>query len=547
MTLAALAEVEAHGKLSAEVAQLVEGASLPQLKTLVQMFREKATRRINGMELPETGRSSVEGTLADRFGSSISFWGSVSPVIDFQMLSLLKSLWIYNPDMSQFVSNIVNLANTGHQITVDASSARRAEQAITRINESASRLYRNGAGIDGLINAYLAQIAWSGALSSEDVVNFAQRRVDKVVLVPVEQIRFRYLEGEYVPHQKPGVGAGLTRSPLGLVRLNDETYHYYALQTVENSPYAKPPASAAVASITGPQTDMLDNIKFIAKKLGLLGLVSLVVTKPDKDESESDAEYHSRARAYLAAVGAAAENLSNKGLIVTFDDQKVEHSNVQSNGSGAYDLFRISEEQVFSGMASIPAFHGRTDSTTETYAYVMYHFMKAQSSNVQRLAKRRQERTYRLDLRLAGIEVNGISLGFNNFHALKPLEEADARKLRVETALLLAEKGVISPDKAAQEMGYDSAFDPALMVQNPEAAKSLRALSPLPESGERHATLTFRFDTNSQTYKHVPHRLYTIEKSQTIAEQGAMNNGHDVLPITTSSIMEDVSAMTAAN
>jgi hypothetical protein len=53
--------------------------------------RAAETRRLEGMDLPNAGRSSVESTLADQFGSALTYWGSVSPVIDFEMLALLKA------------------------------------------------------------------------------------------------------------------------------------------------------------------------------------------------------------------------------------------------------------------------------------------------------------------------------------------------------------------------------------------------------------------------------------------------------------------------
>jgi hypothetical protein len=507
--LAKLADATSDGSLSEPLTTLINSARVEQLRALAPVLRERVTRRVNGMELPETGRSSVEGTLADRFGQSLAFYTSVSPVIDFEMLSLLKHLMIFNPDMSQYVANVVNLGNTGHNIVIEASSTRRTEQAVKRLNESASRLYKNGAGIDGLINSYLRQIAWSGALSSEDVVNFARRRVEQVVIVPVEQIRFRYLEGQYVPHQQPGMTSGLSRSPLGLIRLSDETYRYYALETVENSPYAKPPATAAIAPITGPQTDMLDNIKFIAKKFGLLGIVAIQIKRPDKESNESDSAYRSRLRSYQAQVGAAAEKLSNKGIIVTYDDQTVTHENLTADSNGGAEWFEKTEQQVFSGMSTIPAFHGRTDSSTETYADVMYNFMVGQSGNMQRLPKRRQERTYMLDLRLGGIEVNGISIGFNRAPARNPVREAEAEKVRAQTAILKARSGMISPDDAAQECGYESAYDPALMLKDPEAANALRSLSAKRKEKQvgKPSLITLRFDRASQSYRALPEML----------------------------------------
>ena len=93
-------------------------------------------------DLPSSGRSSVE-PLSNRIIGSLETFGSVSPLIDFRMLACLKQLWLFNPDLSQYVTNIVNLGNTGHQITVDAMNDQRAEAALSRINEAASRIYIN--------------------------------------------------------------------------------------------------------------------------------------------------------------------------------------------------------------------------------------------------------------------------------------------------------------------------------------------------------------------------------------------------------------------
>ncbi|HEY9282323.1 MAG TPA: hypothetical protein VIP46_02615 [Pyrinomonadaceae bacterium] len=468
----------------------------------------KSLRRVNGVDVPETGRSSAESDLSDRITQSLQFWGGVSPVIDFQMLAVLKHLWVFNPDMSQYVANVVNMANTGHKLHVTASSKRRTEQAADRLNEAATRLYRIGAGVDGLMNAYLAQAAVLGAVSSEDVVNLGARRVERVALVPVEQIRFKFIEGEYVPHQRPGVGAGMPRSPLGLIRLSPETYRYYAVQTIENSPYAKPPATAAVASITGPQTDMLDNIRFIARKLGLLGIVSISVARPPEEANESPEQYRGRLRRYLAEVGKAAEQVSNTGLLVTYDDQKVQHDRVTGDSRGAYDVFRMNEEQVFSGLGTFPAFHGRTDSTTETYANVVYNFMLSQAANFQRVIKRRHEHTCRLDLRLGGVPFDGVSMQFNREKARNPLQQAQADRINDERSIKKAEKGIISPDEAAREMGYDSAFDPQLLVADKEGANRLRQLVAGRPVRDDEETITLQFDPGSHSYRYVPRVIY---------------------------------------
>ncbi|HEX8097605.1 MAG TPA: hypothetical protein VF507_06195, partial [Pyrinomonadaceae bacterium] len=193
------------------------------------------------------------------------------------------------------------------------------------------------------------------------------------------------------------------------------------------------------------------------------------------------------------------------GLLLHYRDQKADKTSVTGDARGASDLWALNEQQVISGLRGFPAFFGRTDSTTETYADVVYNFMLAQAWNVQRLVKRRHEATCRLDLRLGGVDVAGVTVQFNRAHARDPLKEAQADEVRVETALRKAESGITSPDQAAQELGYESAFDPELLSSHPEAANSLRRM----KAGAGHArqSATFRFDRDAQRYRFVPQSL----------------------------------------
>jgi hypothetical protein len=472
--------------------------------------------KVNGTVLPKD-RSSQEAPAGNTL-STLPFATVIAP-FDFQMLKVLKKLWLKNPDFSQYVMNVESLGNTGHSITVDAASDSQAEAALVRINESASRVYANGAGVDGLINAYLDQLAWAGAISSEDVVDLPRRRVDQVVIVPVEQIRFRYLEGRYVPHQQPGTLTAVSASPLGLIPLNAETYRYYAVQTMENSPYAKPPATAAVDIMCGPQQDSIDNLGHIVQKFGILGLIAFLVKKPPAKPGELDNEYKSRLQTYLTNVRDTVASNFNKGLLVGWKgEHEVDHANVASDGRGAAGIFQIIEELAFSGMGSMAAFHGRNYTTTETFADVIYSILSAQVLNRQRLVKRRQERTYVLDLMLAGIPFDGLSLQFNGVEARNELQKAEAEQIRQAMVLERARTGIISPDQAAQELGYDAAFDPELLSSNPEVAQALRARFRAKRGG---VSATCRFDRNAQRYRFLPSR---IELAGDSVEDGQLEN-----------------------
>jgi hypothetical protein len=475
--------------------------------------------RNGGLELPETGRSSDE-TLHGAMSAYTNSFGSISPVIDFEMLKTLKCFWLYNPDVSQYVANIVNLGNPGHQVSVDARTDAIAEKAVARLNESAGRLYRHGVGVDGLLNEYLTEVAWSGAISSEDVVNLPGGRVEKVVIVPVEQIRFRYNKDLdlYEPYQQSNNFARMRdrENSFGLVKLNSETYRYLALSTVQNSPYAKPPATAAVEAILEGQKPLMENIQWMAKKIGLLGLVAISVAPLKKHPSESEAEYAARGARHLQNISKRLDGNFNKGLIVLPKPDAIEHTPVTTGAQGVYDLNRISEEQVFSGLAAMPGFHGRTDATTETFADVVYYLLTAQVGNMQRLVTRRQERTYRLDLRLGGIEVDAVHVRFHKAHSRNAKAEAETEEIRQRVVFDKVRNGLITPDEGAQELGYENWADAELLTG------SLRP-EPATDKTNQRRTLRLQFDKHSQKYTYQPDVLRVA-----MVEDGTADN---VVPI----------------
>lgn len=458
-------------------------------------------RVVNGLDLPDAskdsglGRSSVEDNLSGQLTKALSQFGGLQPEIDFKYLELLRSLMLWNPLMHQFVSNIQCLGNTGHHLMVDAATAQQAERAVQRINETAARLWPQGAGVDGLLNQYFVDLAWSGALSSEDVVNFAAKRVEKVVIVPVEQIRFTYDGENYLPHQQPKYTI-TSGNKLGMIPLNTETYRYLAMQQIGNLPYAKPPATAALDDITGPIADGKDNLKRVIHKFGVLGFAAMQVAPKPQKPGESDEEYSTRMKSYLARVMSAVQGNFSQGLLGMFRDQKLSFENITGNAQGLKEVWEILEAQAFNGTAMMPAFFGRVHSTTETFADVVYALLDAQASNFRRPAKRRMERTYQLDLLLAGLPFNAVNVKFNRTPSRNALADAQAEQVKVQIALEKAKNGIISPDQAAQELGYDAAFDPELLG-------GMAAALPVQQSFQAR----FRYAAFANRYEYVPERV----------------------------------------
>lgn len=485
-----------------------------------------AFRLTGGVELPVSGRSSVETTgMGGMLAAYLTGFASVSPVINFDILRTLKNFAIFNPDISQGIGNIVDLGNTGHQLAIDAASPTLAETAVNRLNESASRIFPNAAGVDGLINQYFWSTAIFGAVSSEDVVDLRARRVDRVVMVPVELIRFFYNKetDRYDAYQRsagsllsPGVG-----QKLGMVQLNPETYKYYALSTIENSPYAKPPFTAAVEPILQGQIPIMENIRYMAQKVGLMGFVDYSAAKPPQRAGEDPDQYAKRCTDYISDLAKALDGKLNRGMLVHTNEAKVDHTPVTTGAAGVDQVNQISEQQIMSGVGQPPVFFGRTDSSTETYAEVVYQILLGQVANMRRLPKRRMERTYMLDLMLAGIAVDGVTMTFNKPHSKNALSEAQTDSTIQATMIERVRTGLVSPDDGAQELGYETWFDPTLIAGGMTFTATTRQAAV-----QDRRTINLSFDKAKQRYVFQPERLEVNSERRTVNSEDAVAAGN---------------------
>jgi hypothetical protein len=433
-----------------------------RLKTLYLSFLAQKPEEFPPNALPQNGRQSVDSN-AGYLAAFNSKYGYINPIFDAELLQTIQNLALYNPDFTQFVNQMISLGNQGHTISVQAATSQNIESVITRINERSANLYKSGAGVDGLLNAYGRQLAEAGAVSSEDVVDLQARCVSKVVIVPTDQIRFRYEQetDQFVPIQ---MAVGIVKNASGnLIDLNPLTYAYYPWVTPQNSPYAIPPGLGAVDTLINSQAKILASVPHIANKQSLLGLLSVLVPQVRNNPNETPEEYTSRSNKYLAAWKAALSGNISNGLLIAFKGTEVNHTPTSGDSQGFSDIHQISEEQVFSGLNVPASLMGRSYAVAETWAKVVYEAYKGYNKNLWLPAKRRHERTLRLDCRLAGLSFDSISLTFNKMPSLNPKEEAEAVQVHTETELVKAGNGMVSPDEAAQACGYEGWFDPSLI------------------------------------------------------------------------------------
>jgi hypothetical protein len=93
-------------------------------------------------------------------------------------------------------------------------------------------------------------------------------------------------------------------------------------------------------------------------------------------------------------------------------------------------------------------------------------------------------------------------LKFNKAFSRNLLAEAQARDVEIRNAITKAREGIISADQAAQELGYESAYDPSILEESSTLAQALQVLHE-GFAGKAKREFTFQFDKQTGKYKFV--------------------------------------------
>lgn len=413
--------------------------------------------------------------------SLFSSYAMLSYMLPFEMLDFIELLAVYNPDYSQAVENMRTLANPGHTLMVDSTKGV-AKDVARRIEVKNRQIQHKHGGIEGLIDKLLWQAAVYGAMAGEWVPNEDLTDIVDFIDVNPKTIRFFWeldptedpfqLGPHWAPYQRATVrqieeaeSNGQKVRNGAFIKLNEITFQYFSFNAAPGSPYGVPPFLAALNNIA-MQRDMITNMASVVRKLALLGLIDMEVKALPPIAGESPAAYQARATQYLQSYADLAVQMLDDGGIVHFDDATVKSTNLSGNAAGATNIFTQNEEQVFSGLKSMPSVQGRSYSSTETYAGVAYDIMIRQSLRYQRAAKLMIEYGYNLMAIMWGVKFNKITIAFKENKSLQRLQTSQAVHTEIINALMKWAAGITNQVDAAHELGYPDVDTPLDEVPN---------------------------------------------------------------------------------
>lgn len=406
---------------------------------------------------PTTGRSSVP-----QFNTFSPSQKLVEVVPDFavEWYTTLENLAAYNHDVGFALDNIVQLANTEHEIVFSEETPDEIKKQILReIYDEQDKWYNFSEGMRSFKSDILAQGVINGAISIEIVPDILRKTIYQVVRIPPKYIRFVYdrTQDKYSSYQVVNYPQGQNTDFMGLVKLNPITYKYVAWRRLFEGPYPTPPFLAAVEGLF-VQKDMLKNFANIMNKLGMLGFLSVKVEPPEQESGEDETAYFQRCVTYLEDVvyPQLNKNLSN-GVVAGFkDSHEFELQGNKMNVSGASDLMKIVELIIFSGLKQDPNMLGRNYSTTETFGRVILAKMLNQVKDWQKMSDSIFKEIYKMFLLVRGYDPEIITDVISEPPTVMDrTKEEEAESKKIGNVKEKRNMGVIDQQEAANELGYE--------------------------------------------------------------------------------------------
>jgi hypothetical protein len=388
----------------------------------------------------------------------IESYAPMANKLPFELYDYVELLAMYNPDFNQAVDNIKNLANPGFKILANAAQESNAQAFRDRIKQKNKTIKPRMGGFHGIANNLIRQAAVYGAMCGEWVVNKEISDIVDFAFVNPKSIRFFWdtEKNDWHPYQK----ASLTSAPteankFGFIKLNTTTFYYQTVYTINNNPYGIPPLIAALEPLS-IQREMINNLKSITKKLGMLGILEVIIERLPQMPDETPQEYMSRCNSFLTNYQTLIKDMVNEGGVVHFDDTKIDNLSIAERVQGAADIFKLNEEQGFSGLHSLPSVQGRSYSTTETYAGVAYELLLRSMGDFTSAVKYILEQGCWLMNRLWGTNVGDIDFVFGENKSLNLLQTAQAEAILLNNDMWMWENGMLDQSQVGQRHGIDS-------------------------------------------------------------------------------------------
>lgn len=399
------------------------------------------------------------------------------------VLDTLKVIRDVDPNGSMAVTNVLRLANSGHETNVwtDAVDADGNPVPHPRgkaiVDEYAARVGAEyGGGMDNLIDVLLLTQFTQGAMALEVEPNESLTGV--VDFWPVDPARITFVRDEETQALVPHVRAN------GQLRaLNTEQFRYVPFDPAVEEPYGRSPMLSVIGTVFF-ETQLMRDLEAVVHNQGMgrydVKVLEDAVIHAAQESGVTDpdeiAEYKDR---YLNEIGEYLSGLEPDDAYIHWD--AVEVAGAQS-GEMSLDLKVLIDwlrSRIANALKQMPILLGFNEGSTTTHATVQWRIFAGTLESLQRRIKRLLEWAYTLTLELHGIRAR-VEVEFNEPSATDRQADEQADTMRANRYAMYRREGWIDNDEAAQEVvGHKAVGEPEpapvpTPADDPDAGRGVR-------------------------------------------------------------------------
>lgn len=416
--------------------------------------KELKVKNTPSQEVPPPGRVSTVD-LPNIWQSLSTDTAFLSKNKAIEYIDVIRRSYPFLQNLSLAIQDMVQLTNTGHKVYFDNSiKPDLVKKMRDELIEAGKTWVVGGAGLDSLVNKLIHQLYIGGASSTEWVPSERLDGVDQIGFVNPETIEVSVnSRGKMEFYQKPAKATLLDPTKY-LIKLNPITYKYVAMGGDTDDPLGIPPLVSALEDL-GIQREMMKNIQFIIKQVGILGFIELLMEKPVQNKDESPKKYAARLSQLLIEAKQNLFNGTRDGILVGYEeDHSYNFHSTTANIAGLGDLYGLNQKMVANGLKYSGSFLGTTEST-DTNITIVFTKMLSQLKNIQLLVKATLEFGYALHLRLKGYTFKNLTVEFNPSTITDDLKLQQSEEIKIRNCRIKYADGIISLEQYADELGYE--------------------------------------------------------------------------------------------
>lgn len=354
------------------------------------------------------------------------------------------------PIISSAIWSWVHLCSTPQSYNLNGSQAEK-DRAVKIISDLETRVFENPLirrdGIRQLTEQFFLELFTVGSFAGEIVPLADGSGIDY----------FRTMDPDTIQWERDGRWQAFIEDDRGKrTYLNGERFFFAALGADIMNPRGIEPL-ASIPFVAQIQEAMLSDMARSARNAGTPRL-QIRIRPPKPFTHENEKEYQARINRYFDDTVSQFSRLDADDNLFTWDDVEVTLVGGDQNRNFTWRLNREQViEDVITGLRLFPWVLGRSHGTTKNWVEAQFNLLMQIVDSVQALGATLGNCLRNTELRMKGLSVSSEHVFAPNQDPFL-LSRMQARAVEFETVDKKVQRGYISKDDGARELGYASPF-----------------------------------------------------------------------------------------